>query len=76
MSTKVKFYVSFSWAMIGICAIGWPVTHAAMIIEHPPGASGWVFHLLLALSWLAIVYSAVGVIVSVDIKREQEKSGS
>lgn len=66
---RVRAAMWLLWA----CVAGWPTTHVLMVVTHPPEAS-WVFHLLLALSWLSLIVAALGVVVTTDIRREQEQS--
>lgn len=63
MSPKVRFYVGMSWVMIAVCAFGWP--YSILTTEEPI----WI----LSLSWAALLFTAVGVIVTVDIKKTQEE---
>jgi hypothetical protein len=53
--------------------IGWPATHIVMLIEQPAGTNTWVFHLLLALSWLAITFTAVDILATTDVRKEVSK---
>lgn len=58
---------------LGLCSlIGWPATHIAILIQHPAGTDGWVFHLLLALSWLAITLTAADIVATTDVRKEQD----
>lgn len=61
-----------AWVLLVLCTIGWPATHVAMLMTHPPGASNWVFHLLLALSWFALILTALNILATTDVRREQE----
>lgn len=45
-----------------------------MVVTDPPENS-WVFHVLLAISWLAITVTMVDVIATTDVRKEQEGDG-
>jgi hypothetical protein len=49
--------------------IGWPATHTLMLVTDPPEQS-WVFHVLLAISWLALGFTAVDVIFTTEVRKE------
>jgi hypothetical protein len=67
MSLKVRVYVSLSWALFCGGIVAWPVSQFTFAKDEPP--------LILALSWLAIIVAALGVIVSADVRREQDNGG-
>jgi uncharacterized membrane protein len=52
--------------------IGWPATHVLIVVTHPPEAS-WVFHLLLALSWLALTLTALDILATTDVRVQHEE---
>lgn len=52
--------------------IGWPLTHVLILLTHPPELAGWTGHLLLALSWGALTYTSLNIIVTTDVGRDQE----
>lgn len=64
MSTKVRIYVVLAWVLIIACVVGWPTSLIWWAKDEPP--------LVVSLSWAALLYTAFGVIVTVDIKQEQE----
>lgn len=64
--------IRVAWALLIATLIGWPTTHALMLITKPEGATSWVFHLLLALSWLAITFTALDILATTDVRREQD----
>lgn len=64
--------VRFSWVLLIGSLIGWAASHVLLIVTHPPDASSWVFHLLLALSWFAITIGAVEALFTADVRREQD----
>lgn len=57
-----------------VCMVAWPLTHVLMIVTQPPEAS-WVFHLLLALSWWAMILTALNIVVTTDVRAEQDENG-
>lgn len=64
--------ITAAFALLLFSIVGWPVTHVLMFITHPPGAASWVFHLLLALSWASITLTAINILATTDIRREQD----
>lgn len=65
MSAKVRFYIVTSWMMVVFCLVGWPTSMIWWLKDEPPG--------ILSLSWAALLYAAMGVIVTVDVKKDQEQ---
>jgi hypothetical protein len=59
------------YALLTLCLIGWPSTHVAIYITKPPESS-WVFHLLLAISWLALVLTAWDIIETAKVREKEE----
>lgn len=57
--------------LLVLSLIGWPATHILMIVTDPPENS-WVFHVLLAISWLAITLTALDIVFTSDVRKEQE----
>jgi hypothetical protein len=66
MSRKVRLYVWLSWVLLAVGVFGWPVTQLTIARDEPP--------FVLGLSWLAIIVTALGVIVSADVRKEQDKT--
>lgn len=62
--------VRFAWTLLAVCLVGWPATHVLMIVTDPPEAS-WVFHVLLAISWLALVLTSLDMLFTSDVRRKQ-----
>lgn len=62
----------FALILLVLTLIGWPSTHVALLITHPAGSSDWVFHLLLALSWLALTITALDLLATTDVRAEQD----
>lgn len=54
--------------------IGWPSTHVLIVLTQPPESS-WVFHLLLALSWLALTLTALDILATTDVRVQEEEEG-
>lgn len=46
--------------------IGWPLTHLLILVLKPAEFSSWPGHLMLALSWLAIIFVALDLIITAD----------
>ena len=57
--------------ILDLSVVGWAATHALMIATDPPENS-WVFHVLLAISWFAITATALDVLLTSDVRTEQE----
>jgi len=66
--------VTLGWALLCCSAVGWPATHILMVVTKPPDASSWVFHVLLAISWLAITLTALDIVFTADVRKEQDES--
>lgn len=67
-------WVDFSWALLIASLVGWPSTHALMLVADPP-ENTWVFHVLLAISFLALIYGALGIIVAAEVRENQREDG-
>lgn len=67
-------WVRVSWWVLIYAIAGQLVSHPAIIVTDPPENSV-VFHLLLALSWQAVQFSALTIIVTTDIRKRQEDNG-
>lgn len=65
-----KHRVRAATILLWLCVIGWIATHTVMLITTPAGASSWVFHVLLAISWIAIIITCIDVIVTTDVRKE------
>lgn len=63
----------FAWILFYGSLVGWPLTHAMMLVTKPEGATSWVFHLLLALSWLSVTLTALTFVSTADVRRAQEE---
>lgn len=63
--------VRFAKILLAVVLLGWASTHILMVAAKPPEAS-WVFHVLLGISWLALVLTCLDIIASTDVRRRQE----
>ncbi len=55
-----------------LAGVGWPATHILMIVTNPV-ENTWVFHVLLAISWLAISLTALDLMATTDVRKEQDE---
>ena len=60
----MRWYVGLGWALLVVSLIGWPLTQFTVAKDEPP--------FVLALSWLAITLTALDVLVTTHVKRDQE----
>ena len=62
------------WAARGLltCMVLWPATHAAMLLFQPADLKTWAAHVLLAISWFAIITTFLDIILTTDVRTEQE----
>jgi hypothetical protein len=74
VSLKVRVYLWISWSFFIGGLIAWPSTHIAILLTKPPELASWTGHLLLAISWLAIIATGYGNIVMADVRKEQDQS--
>jgi len=63
MPVKVRLY--FAWVLLIGSLIGWALSLAKIIAPNEP-------QFVLSLSWLAIVLTAIGIIETCDVRRQQE----
>lgn len=56
--------VSISCWLLLICIITWPVTSFTVFSEEPQG--------ILGLSWLALIFTCVDIVVTTDVRQEQD----
>jgi hypothetical protein len=56
--------------------VGWAGTHVLVLITRPAELATWVGHLLLALSWFACTVTFVNIIVTTDVRAEQDEDTS
>ena len=62
--------VRFAKCLLAFVLCGWAATHVLMVLLKPPEAS-WVFHVLLAISWMALALTALDILLTTDVRREQ-----
>jgi hypothetical protein len=60
-----------AWILLIGSLVGWPATHILMVVTSPPESS-WVFHVLLAISWLAITMTALDLLATTDVRKQHE----
>lgn len=61
--TKFRWYLA--WVLLIGSVIGWPLSTFWWAKNEPP--------FVLGLSWLAVILTAVDVINTVDVRKQQEK---
>lgn len=59
-----KWRVRFAVALLVISAVAWPVTQLTVARSEPP--------FVLGLSWFAIVLTAVDILLTADVRDEQD----
>ncbi len=57
--------VKFAWALLIVSLIGWPLSMFTVAANEPP--------FVLSLSWLAISLTAIDVLFTSDVRREQDE---
>lgn len=57
--------VKCAWGVFVVSALGWPVTAFTVFRDEPQG--------ILGLSWFAIILTSLDIIVTADVRREQDK---
>jgi multisubunit Na+/H+ antiporter MnhE subunit len=63
-------YRSALWSVL-VTTVVWLATHALMVATDPV-ENTWVFHVLLAISFLALIKTDVDIAINTDIRKEQE----
>lgn len=56
--------VKFAWVLLVISLIGWPLSMLTVAKGEPP--------FVLSLSWLAISLTAIDVLFTSDVRKEQD----
>lgn len=56
--------VRFAWTILSLCVVGWPTTALTIFKNEPQG--------ILGLSWIALILTAVDILITTDVRREQE----
>lgn len=59
------------WVLL-ISVLAWPSTHVLMLITKPPDLTSWAAHVLLGISWLAIIVTAFDFIATTDVRTQHE----
>ena len=62
---KIRAYVWISRIVLVASLILWPISSFTFAKDEPPS--------ILGLSWFAIIYTAFGVLVTVEIKKKQDE---
>lgn len=62
MSPKMR--VRAAWGLLVASIVGWPITALTIAREEPP--------VVLGLSWLAITLTALDILSTQDVRREQD----
>ena len=65
--------VRAAWWLLWASVVGWLATHVLIVLTKPAELSSWTGHLLLALSWLAITFTALNIIVTTDVRKKEEE---
>lgn len=63
MSPKAR--VVAAWILLGASLVGWPISALTFAAGEPPA--------ILGLSWLAITLTALDILSTQDVRREQDK---
>lgn len=59
--------VRAAWGMFWICVVLWPITSLTIFASEPQG--------VLGLSWVALILNALNIVITTDVRREQENGG-
>lgn len=59
--------VKFAWGIVIASIVAWPVTAFTVFSKEPQA--------VMALSWIAIILSAVILLVTTDVRKEQDENG-
>lgn len=65
MSPKARF--RFAVFLLVLSVVGWPISAMTFAREEPPT--------VLGLSWMAITITALDVLFTSDVRKEQEQDG-
>lgn len=60
--------VRASWIIVAISILAWPVTSLTVWKDSDQG--------ILALSWIAVIYSALSFAVSAEVKKDVDEQNS
>lgn len=56
--------VRAAWGVLILCVVCWPISAVTIFSDEPQG--------ILGLSWLALILTALDIIVTTDVRREQD----
>lgn len=62
MPPKARVYGA--WVLLALCAVGWPLSLVTFAQNEPP--------FVLSLSWLALILTAVDILSTNDVRKQQE----
>lgn len=62
----LKFLVRSSWVILIVSIVGWPVSQFTVARHEPP--------FILALSWLAMIYTAANIVITLQVKKDTKDS--
>lgn len=65
MSPRVRVWAA--WALVAACVVGWPLSALTIARGEP--------QFILALSWIAILVTALDVVSTQDVRKQQEGDG-
>lgn len=60
-----KLRVGLAWTLLVVSVVGWPVTAIFF--------SKYIQQVILGLSWIALIISALGVLATTDVRKQQEE---
>jgi uncharacterized membrane protein YfcA len=63
--------IRLAWILLIGSLLGWPATHV-LILTDPPENS-WVFHVLLAISFFSLIFTAIDILATTDVRRTQDE---
>lgn len=59
--------VRAAWWLLAFCVVAWPTTSLTVFRAEPQG--------ILGLSWLSLILAALNIVVTTDVRREQDDDG-
>ena len=62
MSPRLRVWAA--WVLVAVCLVGWPLSALTIAKEEP--------QFILALSWIAILVTALDVVSTQDVRKQQE----
>lgn len=60
--------VNGAWILLGVATVAWPVTQLTIAKSEPP--------FVLGLSWFAIILTCLEIVMTADVRKEQDDDGS